>query len=83
MGTCGAPRSTWIEDVAQTSSAKPTARSRVDPGPGLGMGSLSLTLLDVFRMGTSFSELILASKSSHARPVFWKRILGGKQGQGQ
>lgn len=34
------------------------------------------TLLDVFRMGTSFSVLILASRSSHARPVFWKRILG-------
>ena len=32
-------------------------------------------MLDVFRMGTSFSALILASKSSHARPEFWKRIL--------
>lgn len=41
---------------------------------------LSLTLLDVFRMGTSFSALILASRSSHARPVFWKRILGEEQG---
>lgn len=42
-----------------------------------------ISLLDVFRMGTSFSALILASKSSHARPVFWKRILGEEQGQGQ
>ena len=54
-----------------------------DGGPGSRMGSLSLTLLDVFRMGTSFSELILASKSSQARPVFWKRTLRGEQGQGQ
>lgn len=38
-------------------------------------GAPSLTLLDVFRMGTSFSALIFASRSSHARPVFWKRIL--------
>ena len=42
-------------------------------GPGV-----ALTLLDVFRMGTSFSALILASKSSHARPEFWKRILSPK-----
>lgn len=35
-----------------------------------GSGPATLTLLDVFRRGTSFSELILASRSSHARPVF-------------
>lgn len=35
--------------------------------PGTGR---ALTLLDVFRMGTSFSKLILASSSSQARPVF-------------
>lgn len=33
-------------------------------------GRLALTLLDVFRSGTSFSALILASSSSQARPVF-------------
>lgn len=43
--------------------------------PTCAPGATSLTLLDVFRMGTSFSALILASRSSHARPVFWKRIL--------
>lgn len=63
------------------------ARSR---GPGFGdfpgsprsragWGRGALTLLDVFRMGTSFSALILASKSSHARPEFWKRILSPEE----
>lgn len=33
------------------------------------------TLFEVFRIGTSFSELILASISSHVRSVFWNRIL--------
>lgn len=47
-------------------------RAGESPAPctaGLG-GGLALTLLDVFRSGTSFSELILASSSSQARPEF-------------
>lgn len=51
------------------------SRARAAP-PGLpaakraGGAEGPLTLLDVFRMGTSFSALILASRSSQARPVF-------------
>lgn len=33
------------------------------------------TLFEVFRMGTSFSALILASISSQTSALFWKRTL--------
>lgn len=37
--------------------------------------NLKLTLFEVFRIGTSFSALILASISSQTSALFWKRTL--------